>query len=53
MAPDAVAGRALWDGYRAEAAGPAALDLTCFAARAAAWLNYAFGQIYCALDTTD
>jgi hypothetical protein len=51
--PDVPAARALVDGYEAASGSPVALDLTCFGAHAAAWLNYAYGQVRCALETSD
>jgi Ser/Thr protein kinase RdoA (MazF antagonist) len=52
-AADAVAARSFIDGYRGVTGYDPALNLTCFAAEAAAWLNYAYGQVRCALDTAD
>jgi Phosphotransferase enzyme family len=52
-ATDAVATRSFINGYRCVAGYVPALDLTCFTAEAAAWLNYAYGQIRCALETAD
>ena len=49
----AVAARSFIDGHRGVTGYDPALDLTCFTAEAAAWLNYAYGQVRCALDTTD
>ena len=45
-----VTARALLDGYRVEAGQLPSLDVNCFAAAAGAWLNYARGQIYMALE---
>lgn len=51
--PDAVAARSFMSGYRAVASCDPPLDLPCFSASAAAWLNYAYGQVHCALETSD
>ena len=52
-AADAQAARSFINGYRSIMGNSPALDLSCFTAEAAGWLNYAYGQIRCALDTAD
>jgi len=49
------AARAVLDAYRAERGSPLpwALDLSCFSATVAAWLNWVFGQAATALDATE
>jgi len=51
--PNVVAARALLDAYRAGAGHLPALDVSSFSASVSGWLNYVYGQICLALNTTD
>jgi Ser/Thr protein kinase RdoA (MazF antagonist) len=51
--PNVVAARALLDAYRAEVGHLPSLEVSSFSASVSGWLNYVYGQICMALNTSD